>query len=242
MLPSVEPNFSNKKEFDLASTMNTARAVGGDFYDFYMLDENHLAITIADVSGKGVGAALFMAISKTVIKNFAITASSAYSKNCKPELVSIIQQSNQQLQENNDEYMFVTVFFGILNLLTGEFAYVNAGHNPPLIRNKAQGEFSFIKNAKKNCALGINPKAKYQEHRLTLSHGDMLFLYTDGITEAMNEHKELFGEKRLETALAAIKDDNNASEIITIVQDNIRNFVDNAEQSDDMTMIGFIYK
>ena len=241
MLPNVNPDFSNKVEFDLAATMNPARGVGGDFYDFYKLDENHLAITIADVSGKGIGAALFMVISKTELKNFALTASVAYSEGREPDLAAIIQQTNQQLLENNDEYLFVTVFFGVLDLRTGELAYVNAGHNPPLMHRKNENEFSFIRNEKRNCAVGISKKVKYIEYRLTLSPGDCLFLYTDGITEAMNKQRELFGEKRLKAALDSIKVENKANDMLSTVFDSVKQHVGDAEQSDDMTMLGLVY-
>ena len=242
LLPSVEPNFSNKKEFDLAASMNTAKEVGGDFYDFYMLDENHLAVTIADVSGKGVGAALFMMTSKTLLKDCAMTASSAYSENREPDLSSIISKANQQLCENNKQFMFVTLFFGVLDLRTGNFAYVNAGHNPPLVHHKNDVGFSFICNTKKNCAMGVNKKAKYQEHNITLTSGDKLFLYTDGITEAMNNQHEQFTEARLKSALDSLKEASEADEMLSNVNESVKKHVDGAEQSDDMTMLGLIFR
>ena len=242
MLPSVEPDFSNKKEFDLAAVMNPAKEVGGDFYDFYMLDDNHLALTVADVSGKGVGAALFMVISKTILKNLTTMASSAYSAGNKPDLALIMEQTNQQLYANNEEHMFVTVFFGILDLITGEFAYINAGHNPPLVRRQNEEKFSFVRNEKKNRVIGVSKTSKYQEHHLTLSSGDMLFLYTDGITEAMNEQRELFNDKRLNLALNTIKKESNAHEMLETVYESVKQHVGNAEQSDDMTMLGLVYK
>ncbi len=242
MLPNVEPDFSNKNYFDLAATMTPAKEVGGDFYDFYMLDDNHLAITVADVSGKGVGAALFMVKSKTIIKNFAFIASSAYSERNKPDLASVMEQANLQLFENNKENMFVTVFFGVLDLSTGEFSYVNAGHNPPLVRHKKDGEFIYIRNEKKNRIIGVSKKSKYQEHHLNLASGDMLFFYTDGVTEAMNEQRELFNENRLKSALDLIKEDSCANDILSTVHEAVKQYVGNAEQSDDMTMLGLIYK
>ncbi len=242
MLPSVEPNFSNKKEFDLAASMNPAKEVGGDFYDFYMLDENHLAVTIADVSGKGVGAALFMMISKTVLKNCAMLASSAYSEGQEPDLALVMEQANQQLTENNKEFMFVTVFFGVLDLKTGTFSYVNAGHNPPLVHHKEENEFSFILNEKKNRVMGVRKNTKYQVHTMQLSSGDKLFFYTDGITEAMNDKKELFNEKRLKATLDELQKGENAKELLSIVYNAVKQHVGEAEQSDDMTMLGLVYK
>jgi sigma-B regulation protein RsbU (phosphoserine phosphatase) len=242
LLPSVEPYFSNKKEFDLAVSMNPAKEVGGDFYDFYMLDENHLAVTIADVSGKGVGAALFMMISKTVLKNCAMLASSAYSEGQEPDLAFVMEQANQQLTENNKEFMFVTVFFGILDLKTGLFSYVNAGHNPPLVHHNNEDEFSFILNEKKNRVMGVRKNTKYQVYTLNLYSGDKLFFYTDGITEAMNKQKELFGEQRLKAALDSLKDCENAKEILSVVYNAVKQHACDAEQSDDMTMLGLVYK
>ena len=242
LLPKVEAGFSQRPEFELAAFINPAKEVGGDFYDFYLLDENHLVVTIADVSGKGVGAALFMAISKTVLKNFAVIASSAYSEGREPDLADIMEKANIQLCENNKENMFVTVFMGILNLKNGEFSYVNAGHNPPLVRYKSEGEFSYIRNIKKNRIIGVSKKSQYQEHRLRLSLGDMLFFYTDGVTEAMNEQRELFNESSLKTALDTIPDGITANEMLSTVISAIKSHVGNAEQSDDMTMLGLVYK
>ena len=242
MLPNVEPDFSNKKEFDLAVNMTPAKEVGGDFYDFYMLDDNHLAITIADVSGKGVGAALFMAISKSILRNNAKLASSAYSEGREPDLTSIIVQTNLQFIENNDEAMFVTLLFGVLDLRNGEFVYINAGHKSPLVRHKEDGEFSFIHNLKKSGIIGFSPTAKYLENRLTLKPGDMLFLYTDGITEAMNSKREFFGDNRLKSSLDSIKDDSRANEMLSAVFDTVNNFVGDAAQYDDITMLGLVYK
>ena len=241
-LPSVEPNFSNKKEFDLAASMNPAKEVGGDFYDFYMLDENHLAVTIADVSDKGVGAALFMMTSKTVLKNCAMFAYSSKIEGQNLDLSSVIERANQQLSENNEEFMFVTVFFGVLDLITGKFSYVNAGHNPPLVYHKNEGSFSFIKNENKNLVIGFGTDSKYDEYNISLNSGDALFFYTDGITEAINENKELFGEKRLKFFLDRLHEINSAKIMLASVEDNIKKFVGNAPQSDDMTMLGLVYR
>ena len=242
MLPSVEPDFSNKKEFDLAAVMNPAKEVGGDFYDFYMLDDNHLALTVADVSGKGVGAALFMVISKTILKNLTMMASSAYSKGGKPDLALIMEQANKQLYENNDQHMFVTVFYGVIDLRTGEFNYINAGHNPPLVYHKNEDEFTYVRSEKKNRIIGVSKTSKYQEQTLTLFPEDKLFLYTDGVTEAMNEQRELFNDKRLNSALNTIKDGSNANDMLKAVYEAVKQHVGNAEQSDDMTMLGLVYK
>ena len=242
MLPSVEPDFSNRKEFDLAATMIPAKEVGGDFYDFYMYDENHLVVTVADVSGKGVGAALFMVIAKTLLKDLTLIASSTSPAGQEPDLLSIVERANKFLYDNNEERMFVTVFYGILNLKTGEFVYVNAGHNPPMVRYQKEGKFSFIKNEKRNPVLGIKRKIKYQEYRLMLSPGDKLFFYTDGITEAMSGQREQFNENRLKSALDKISDESKANEILSTVYKAVKDHVGDAEQSDDMTMLGLVYR
>ena len=242
MLPSVEPDFSNKKEFDLAATMIPAKEVGGDFYDFYMLDENHLVVTVADVSGKGVGAALFMVISKTLLRDLTMIAFSKYSVDKETNLSSIMERVNKYLYDNNEEKMFVTVFYGVLNLQTGEFVYVNAGHNPPLLRNQKDGVFSFIRNEKRNPIIGVSRKIHYREYRLTLSPGDMLFMYTDGITEAMNSKRELYNESRLKSSLDIVSDEFTAKEMISTVYKSVKEHAGDAEQSDDMTMLGLVYK
>jgi sigma-B regulation protein RsbU (phosphoserine phosphatase) len=242
MLPSVEPKFSDKKEFDLAATMTPAKEVGGDFYDFYMLDENRLVVTVADVSGKGVGAALFMVISKTLLKDLAMIYSSAYSGGKEPNLSAIMEWANKQLYDNNDQKMFVTVFFGILNLKTGEFVYVNAGHNPPLVCYQKDGEFSYVRNEKRNPIIGVSKKIKYREYRLTLTPGDKLFFYTDGVTEAMNSQRELYNETRLKTALDKVSSESSASKMLSTVYEDVKLHVGDAEQSDDMTMLGLVYK
>jgi sigma-B regulation protein RsbU (phosphoserine phosphatase) len=242
MLPSVEPKFADKKEFDLAATMIPAKEVGGDFYDFYMLDENRLVVTVADVSGKGVGAALFMVISKTLLKDLTMIYSSAYSGGKEPNLSAIMEWANKQLYDNNEQKMFVTVFFGILNLKTGEFVYVNAGHNPPLVCYHKDGEFSYVRNEKRNPIIGVSKKIKYREYRLTLTPGDKLFFYTDGVTEAMNSQRELYNETRLKTALDKVSSESSASKMLSTVYEDVKLHVGDAEQSDDMTMLGLVYK
>ena len=217
------------KEFELFAAMDTAREVGGDFYDFYMLDEKHLAITIADVSGKGVPAALFMMRSRTILKNIAMMSASH------DNYAAVVSLANQQLCEDNDESMFVTVFFGVLDLTTGELAYVNGGHNPPLVcRN---GKFDYLRMEKKSVMLGVLDSGTYHEYRLTLAPGDMIFLYTDGVTEAMNEAGELYSKERLQRTLNE-QCGKNVKDILTAVRENVGIYAGNAEQSDDITMLG----
>ncbi len=138
--------------------------------------------------------------------------------------------------------MFVTVFFGILDLNTGKFSYVNAGHNPPFLHHANENDFTYIRNTKKNCIMGIKKKINYHEDNITLSSGDKLFFYTDGITEAMNEQKELFTESRLKSVLDSLENDNTSKDILFKVYENVKKHVGDAEQSDDMTMLGLVYK
>lgn len=209
--------------------MDTAREVGGDFYDFYMLDENHLVVTMADVSGKGVPAALFMMRSQTILKNIAMM--SAFPD----DYAAVVTLANQQLCENNEEDMFVTVFFGVLDIKTGDFAYVNGGHNPPLICH--EGKFAYLRMEKKSSMLGVIDFETYHEYHVTLAPGDMLFLYTDGVTEAMNEAKEVYSEERLQETLNA-QGEKDVREILVAVRQDVTAHTGAAEQSDDITMLG----
>ena len=214
-----------RSEVELFATMQAAKEVGGDFYDFYLLEGDRLVVTIADVSGKGVPAALFMVISQTVLKNFVLTAS---------DLASAVGQANYRLSQNNDELMFVTVFAAVLELRTGRLVYVNAGHNPPLIRRA--GRFEYLRS-EEGCALGIDEDQNYRQASLTLEAGDVLFLYTDGVTEAMNSDGEQYSEERLIERLNATDDRATAEEILTAVGDDVKAHVDGAAQSDDITML-----
>ena len=217
------------KEFELYAAMDTAKEVGGDFYDFYMLDENHLAVTIADVSGKGVPAALFMMRSRTILKNIAMMSVSP------DEYAAVVTLSNQQLCENNEEDMFVTVFFGVLDIRSGDFAYVNAGHNPPLVGRK--GKFAYLRMERKSNMLGLFDFETYHEYHLTMTPGDMLFFYTDGVTESMNEEGKMYSEERLQETLNGLSE-KTVQEILAAVRHDVGVHAGNAEQSDDITMLG----
>ena len=235
MLPNTFPAFPDRGDFDIYATMQAAKQVGGDFYDFYLLDENHLIITIADVSGKGVPAALFMVIAKTILKNFALTMGGA------EDLAPLISCTNDQLCENNDAMMFVTAFIGMLELSTGKFQYVNAGHNPPLIYRQAEHKFAYM-DVKRNFVMGGMDGIDYQGQETTLEAGDRLFLYTDGVPEALSESEELYGEARLLNALngqqvAAL----TLQELLAAVQKSLAAHVGKAEQSDDITMLTLVY-
>ena len=230
MLPCIFPAFPDREEFDIYGLMLPAKEVGGDFYDFFLVDQNTLAIVIADVSGKGVPAALFMVIAKTLIKNNA-----QIGKNPK----EVFETVNNLLAENNTADMFVTAFLAYLDLITGKLVYVNAGHNPPLYcplhetcevqgAQKLPGKNGFVLAAIKN--------KTYILHEITMQPGDKLFLYTDGITEANDDKYELFGDERLiETVNKYI--DLPLQDIAASIKQEIDDFVKDVEQADDITML-----
>jgi sigma-B regulation protein RsbU (phosphoserine phosphatase) len=208
--------------------MLPAKEVGGDFFDFFLIDEDTLAVVIADVSGKGVPAALFMVIAKTLIKNNA-----QYGLN--PGEVFVIV--NNLLCKDNEEDMFVTAFMGFLDISSGKFTCVNAGHNPPLI--KRGDEFEWFRT-KHGMALGAMEDMFYQEAETVLLPGDMLYLYTDGVTEAVNPAEELFGEGRLMEAARSFREA-DAREFTRLIKREIDVFADGAEQADDITMLVLKY-
>jgi len=224
-----------RTDFELYATMNAAKEVGGDFYDFYLLDDSHLVITMADVSGKGVPAALFMVIAKTILKNFALTMSNP------DDFAAVMTCANNQLCQNNDAMMFVTVFMGMLDLKTGEFVYVNGGHNPPVIYHSAENKCEYLK-VRKNFVLGGMEDMNYIQESIKLQRGDMIYLYTDGVTEALNNEKELYGEERLLNCLNNLDKNLSVAEILKIVRADVNKHVDGAEQSDDITMLAVKYQ
>lgn len=229
MIPSIFPMFPERKEFDLYASMDPAREVGGDFYDFFLIDDDHLGIVIADVSGKGVPAALFMMISKTIIKNFAMLGISASE---------IMDKSNKALCEQNTTGMFVTVWIGILEISTGKMTCSNAGHEYPAICHN--GAFKLLKD-KHGLVLGAMDLSVYKEYEIQLDKGDKIFVYTDGVPEATNAEDIQFGTDRTEAALN-IKAEADPKEILKIVRASVDEFVGNAEQYDDLTMVCLEYK
>jgi sigma-B regulation protein RsbU (phosphoserine phosphatase) len=224
MLPCIFPPFPDRTEFDLHASMLPAKEVGGDFYDFYFVDQDTLAVVIADVSGKGVPAALFMVITKTLIKNCSFCKS---PKN-------VLESVNRKLCENNEADMFVTAFMGFYNISSGKFMYVNAGHNPPLLKKHGSG-YGFLET-EPGFVLAWMENAQYNEKEITLEPGDVLYLYTDGVTEAMNGKMELFGEQRLVAALNANMD-SRPKELLADIKREVDNFADGTEQADDITML-----
>ncbi len=226
-LPDATAPFPNHKEFSISAKMLTAKEVGGDFYDFFLVDETHLGIVIADVSGKGVPASLFMMQAKTAIKD-KMTAD-------RP-LCEIIADVNNTLCENNGAGMFVTAFIGLLDIKTGQFSSVNAGHNPPLLK-KANGQFEWFKH-KGGLILAAMEGSPYHQMNIVLHPGDRIYLYTDGVSEAFNPQGQLFGEERLISALNNCIDKNySGKDLIEYLKNEIENFRLDAPQSDDITML-----
>ena len=225
MLPSIFPAFPERSEFDIYATMDPAREVGGDFYDFFLIDDDHLGMVMADVSGKGVPAALFMMIAKILVQNYAMTGRSP---------AEVLRAVNNQICSNNREDMFVTVWFGILDLRTGEVTAANAGHEYPVLR-QAGGRFELVKD-KHGFVIGGMDGVRYKEYTLQLEPGATLFLYTDGVPEASNAEKELFGTDRM---LAALNADADAApeDVLRRVRRAVDEFVQDAEQFDDLTML-----
>ena len=228
-LPSVFPPFPNKTEFDIYALMDTAKEVGGDFYDFYFVGEDKLAFLIADVSGKGIPAAMFMMTSKTLIKSFAETG-------C--DVNEVFTIANTKLCESNDAGMFVTSWMGVLDLKTGLVEYANAGHNPPLVRHK-DGSFEYLKSRAGFVLAGMEG-IRYRKNELQLSPGDEIFLYTDGVTEATDANNELYGEERLLRFMNTLND-LPASEVCGMVKADVDAFVGDAPQFDDITMVYLRY-
>lgn len=230
MLPSIFPAFPERRDLDIYASMNPAKEVGGDFYDFFLINENKLAIVMADVSGKGVPAALFMVIAKTLIKNQAMMDLS-------PEVV--LEHVNNQLCEGNQENFFVTAWLGIVDMNTGVMDYANAGHNPPILIHP-DGSMEWMKNIS-GLVLAAMEGLPYTPHRQQLQHGDRIYLYTDGVTEAINKNEEAFGEKRLQEALERMQG-NAVCESISGVRMSLNQFVGEVDQFDDITMLEFEYK
>ncbi|MCR5347333.1 MAG: SpoIIE family protein phosphatase [Fretibacterium sp.] len=228
MLPRV---FPRRKEFGLYAMMEAAKDIGGDFYDFYMPDADHLVVTIADVSGKGIPAALFMAKAQSILKNSVLAAGAS------GDLAHVLSRANRELCASNEAAMFVTVFTGILDLRSGRFDYADGGHCPPLWRHG--GRYDFLP-MQKGCILGLT-EFPYKRQSITLSQGDTLFLYTDGVSEAMNEAGKLLMEPRVRDLLNAVPQAVPVEELLRGMMESIRRHTGQAEQSDDITMLGLQY-
>ena len=229
ILPSVFPPFPEKKEFDIYASMDPAKEVGGDFYDFFMVDERHIALVIADVSGKGMPAALFMVVSKTMIKDRALMGGG-------PE--EILYDVNNQLCEGNKGQMFVTVWLAIIDIETGRGLAANAGHEHPALR-RAGESFELIKYSH-SPMMAVISGIQFKEHEFVLHPGDRLFVYTDGVPEATNQEEKLYGLERMVESLNRHRDA-SIKELLENVKKDIDTFVDGAEQFDDITMLVFEY-
>ena len=225
-LPSTFPPFPEDcDKLEIYASMEAAKDIGGDFYDFFRIDDDHIGLVIADVCGKGIPAALFMAVSQTILRTKA--ASNASAAEC-------LTETNRLLADYSVEYMFVTTFYAIYNTKTGHVNYCNAGHNVPYVL-RADGTIEQLPKSS-NMMVGAFKEATYQEDSLQLGHGDTLVMYTDGVTEAMNRNDKAFGNKRLEFLLGGLSG-LSCQQIVETVKTGISCFVDGAEQSDDMTML-----
>ncbi len=225
MLPNIFPAFPSRTDFDIFASMNPAKEVGGDFYDFFLIDDDHLGLVIADVSGKGVPAALFMMMSKILVGNYAMMGSSP---------AETLMKVNRQICKNNANDMFVTVWLGFLTISTGHVIATNAGHEYPVLK-KANGQYEIFKD-KHKLPVGSMEETKYQDYEFTLEKGGGLFLYTDGVAEATDSENELFGTERM---VEALNRDANASpeDLLKNVQSAVDEFVGEASQFDDLTML-----
>ena len=230
VLPSTFPAFPDREEFDIFASMTPAKEVGGDFYDFFMVDENHLAVVMADVSGKGVPAALFMMIGKTLIKNHTIPGRTP------GEVFTIV---NRLLAESDKEGFFITAFEGVLDLSSGEFLYANAGHEPPFI-SRSGSPFAAERVTPGFVLAGLDDTV-YKTGRIMLSPGDRLFLYTDGVSEAVGTDDSLFGRDRIGKALP-VSGTVSPENIVRAMVDSLRSFTAGRDQADDITMLCLEYR
>jgi sigma-B regulation protein RsbU (phosphoserine phosphatase) len=230
MLPRIFPAFPDRNEFDLYATMDPAKEVGGDFYDFFLVDDDHIALVMADVSGKGVPAALFMVIAKTLIKNRTLMGGGPSE---------ILADVNSQLCEGNEAELFVTVWLAIIEISTGKGLAANAGHEHPALRHSG-GEFELVEY-RHSPAVATIDGIRFRQHDFQLNPGDSLYVYTDGVAEATDIHNELYGSERMIRALNKTPEA-TPKELLKIVREDIDAFVGEAPQFDDITMLNFVYK
>ena len=229
-LSALPTNFPEVEDYKIFAQMIAAKEVGGDFYDFYKLNDNTVAFLVADVSGKGIPAAMFMMTAKTIIKDLAESGMSVND---------IFTKANQKLCENNESGMFVTAWMGILDIPTGKLTFANAGHNPPLLK-RSDGSFEYLKTRAGFVLAGMEG-VRYRVNEITLNAGDRIFLYTDGVTEATNENNELYGEDRLVSFMNKSLE-LDQTKLLPKLKKDIDKFVGKAPQFDDITMLMFDYK
>ncbi len=231
MLPQIFPVYPERVEFDIYATMDPAKEVGGDFYDIFMIDDDHLALVMADVSGKGIPAALFMVISKTMLKNRAMMGG---------DPADIFNDVNKRLCEGNRTFMFVTVWLGILTISTGEVVEANAGHENPFLLKGNGGEYHELK-FEHDLVLGAMKNTRYNSDRFVLDPGDTIFIYTDGVPEATNSEGSRYEMSRLSEVLGNNMD-SEPEELLRKVREDVDTFVGEAQQFDDLTMMAFKYR
>ena len=229
-LPNIFPPFPDRTEFDVYATMDPAKEIGGDFYDFYLTNDHTLTLVMADVSGKGVPGALFMMVTKILIKEHAMLEKSP---------AEVLDTINDRICGNNNTNMFVTVWLAKMDLRTGNMIVANAGHDDPVIY-KNNGEFE-LKKTKHGMPLGVRKNRQYEEYEIWMSPGDKIFLYTDGVHEATNENGEMYGMERMLASLNEYKE-KSLNELLTYVKNDVELFVGEAVQFDDMTMMGMELK
>lgn len=226
LIPRTFPPFPERSDLDIYALIEPAKEVGGDFYDFFMLGEEKLVVVMADVSGKGIPAALFMMVSKLIIKNYALAGMTASE---------VLYRANNALCENNDSCMFVTAFVGILDMKSGKLNYANAGHNPPILQKKG-GPYAFLP-VKRGFVLAGMEDTRYSEEEIELTKGDRLFLYTDGVNEAVNRKQALYSHQRIIDTLNNLPAGLNLTETLRRMKADVDRFAYGTEQEDDITML-----
>jgi sigma-B regulation protein RsbU (phosphoserine phosphatase) len=232
MLPKIFPPFPNRKDIDLHGFLEPAKSVGGDLFDFFMMDENRLFFIIGDVSDKGVPACMFMAITKAIFKTH-------FSHRSFTNIADEVKNVNEFLSEDNDSFMFVTAFIGILDLRTGEVEYVDAGHEPPFILRKNK-EVEVMKKIS-GMALGIDPGYEFKAEKLILQPNETLFLYTDGVPDANNLEGDRFGMGKAEILLGTLQNGETPQEINTQIKSHLKEFIGTNAQFDDITVLTIQY-
>ena len=230
MLPKKFPPFPNVKQIDIFGRMEAAKSVGGDFFDFFLIDDDRLGFVIGDVSGKGISASIFMAVAMTIIRTFGVTGMT--TNEC-------LSQSNELLYANSSESMFVTVFYGVLNYKTGELKYTNAGHNYPYLLTNENKVIEL--NTNSSVILGAFPNPEFIENKVKLEPNTTIITYTDGVTEAMNEDRQLLGNSSLVQYLDFMQTKNTTKNMVDEIFDLVKQHANGCEQSDDITVLTVSY-
>jgi sigma-B regulation protein RsbU (phosphoserine phosphatase) len=230
ILPRKFPPFPERMDFELHAAMVPAKEVGGDLFDFFLLDEDHLGLVLGDVSGKGVPAALFMAVSRTLLR---ATAQHKLSPG------DCLNHVNATLAAQNPSHMFVTMFYGILNTRTGEMQFANGGHNPPYLFTR-EGQVRELSKERNGMIVGLIEAARYQTDTVQIAPGEGLLVFTDGVTEAMDAKEDFYGEERLERLLAE-RGAASAEELVKVIHGEVNAFATGMPQADDITVMAMRY-